>query len=308
MKNKMPLSGIIPPLITPLNDDLTLDKASLGKLLEHILEAGVHGVFILGTTGESASLSSKVKNELITEVSLKINSRVPLLVGITDCSFAESIALAHKSANAGASYLVAAPPFYMNIGQDELRIYYEKLADSIPLPLFLYNMPSHTGISIAPQTVYSLSQHPNIIGIKDSSGDLECFDQICQITNYDVTFSVLVGPEEYLSETMALGGHGGVCGGANLFPELYVNLYNAISTGDIEKEQKLKDCVTFLSDKIYSHGNYQSNYLKGLKAAMQLAGLCKGVLAPPLYAFTEEEKSGFSEKYTAVVDKLKLNL
>lgn len=300
-----PLRGIIPPLITPLNEDFTLDYPSLIKTIDRVISGGVHGIFILGTTGEFSSLSPEVKNELISMTCAKVDGRVPVLVGITVCSFNESLKLAVKAKDSGARAVVAAPPFYMNIDQKELINYYQKLADRVELPLLLYNMPSHTGIDIDISSVKILSDHPNIIGIKDSSGDLKYFESLIDLLDEKPNFTVLVGPEEILVQTMNKGGHGGVAGGANLFPELYVKLYEAILAKDSDRIEALQVTVLFLSQNLYNHGTYKSNYLKGLKASMAFSGLCKGILALPLCAFTDQEKESLRKKYNVVEARVK---
>ncbi|RAI84409.1 dihydrodipicolinate synthase family protein [Algoriphagus yeomjeoni] len=300
MSFSQPFRGIIPPMITPLNPDFSLDKKSLDLILEHMIAGGVHGVFILGTTGEFASLSSRVKKQLIELTCKKVDQRIPVLVGISDCSFEESLDLAKCARDAGADILVATNPFYMNIGQEELIFYFSKLADQVELPVFLYNMPSHTGINIDLETVKVLVEHPNIIGIKDSSGDKKYFESLCDTFREHPEFTILVGPEEILMETMNMGGHGGVSGGANLFPALYVKLFEATEYQDLERMKVLNETVQFLSKNLYSHGTYKSNYLKGLKASMAFEGLCQGVLAMPLSAFDESEIADLREKYEAV--------
>ena len=295
-----PFRGIIPPMITPLNPDYSLDEKSLDLIVEHMISGGVHGIFILGTTGEFASLSSKVKKQLIELTCKKVNQRIPVLVGISDCSFEESLELARCAKEAGADILVATNPFYITIGQEELVFYFSKLADEVELPLFLYNMPSHTGINIDLETVKALVDHPNIIGIKDSSGDQKYFESLCDTFREYPEFTVLVGPEEILVETMNMGGHGGVSGGANLFPSLYVKLFEAVEYQDKERMKVLKETVQFLSKNLYSHGTYKSNYLKGLKASLSFEGLCQGVLAIPLSAFNESEIADLKEKYETV--------
>ncbi|MDR7130025.1 4-hydroxy-tetrahydrodipicolinate synthase [Algoriphagus sp. 4150] len=303
-----PIRGIIPPMITPIHEDFTLDYPSLIKTIEYIISNGVHGLFILGTTGEFSSLSSDVKNELISMTCAKVDGRIPVLVGITDCSFNESLNLAVKAKDSGAKAVVAAPPFYMNLDQKELINYYEKLADRVELPLLLYNIPSHTGLKIDPDSVLTLSGHPNIIGIKDSSGDLSYFEFLTALLTEKPDFTILVGPEEYLVETMNMGGHGGVCGGANLFPELYVKLYEAVRSKNADRIETLEVTVLFLSKNLYSHGNYQSDYLKGLKASMSFSGLCKDILALPLFAYTDEEKESLRKKYNVVESRVKTSL
>jgi 4-hydroxy-tetrahydrodipicolinate synthase len=265
-----------------------------------LIDGGVHGIFILGTPGEFAGLSSAVKSDLIQITCQQVKGRVPILVGVTDCSFTESVELAAIAHKSGAKAVVAAPPFYMNIGQAELINYYQKLADVVELPLFLYDMPSHTKINIEVESAVKLSKHPNIIGIKDSSGEIENFQALCEAFKQQPEFKIFVGPEEFLAETLKIGGDGGVTGGANLFPKLYVALYEAFQKKEYDTVKKFQETILFLSNNLYQHGTYQSSYLKGLKAAMSFEGLCEDNFAPPLFSYTQSEKSILSSKFLLV--------
>ena len=298
-------NGIIPPMITPLKADFSLDINPTERLIEYLIEGGVHGIFILGTTGEFAGLSSAVKRELIQITCQQVKGRVPILVGVTDCSFTESIELAAIAHRSGAEAVVAAPPFYMNIEQEELINYYQKLADIVELPLFLYDMPSHVKINIEVETAVTLSKHPNIIGIKDSSGKIENFQALCEAFRQQPEFKIFVGPEEILAETLLIGGNGGVTGGANLFPELYVALYEAFQKKEYDAVKKFQETILFLCNKLYQHGTYQSSYLKGLKTAMSLEGLCEDNFALPLFPHAFSEKSILSSKLLQVKERVK---
>src|SRR5512139_1726038 len=217
-----PLRGIIPPMVTPLLDYDTLDAAGLERLIEHILAGGVHGLFILGTTGEAASLSHRLRHELVERVCSQVRGRVPVLVGITDTSFVESVELARKSAQAGARALVLAPPYYFPTGQPELLEYLEHLLPELPLPLFLYNMPNRPKPAFAPETVRTAADLPGVAGLKDSSANMIYFRELQFLLEDRPDFTLLMGPEQLLAESVLLGAHGGVCGGANLLPRLYV--------------------------------------------------------------------------------------
>src|SRR5690349_6231143 len=140
------MQGIIPPLVTPLADRDTLDVVGLERLLEHVLSGGVHGLFILGTTGEAPSLSYRLRRELIQRVCEQVRGRTEVLVGITDTAFVESIALARHAADCGATALVLSTPYYFPAGQTELQAYVEHMVTELPLPLVLYNMPSLTKV------------------------------------------------------------------------------------------------------------------------------------------------------------------
>lgn len=300
--------GIFPPMITPLNSDFSLDVAHTEKIIEHLIDGGVHGIFILGTTGESASVSPDVKSDLIRLTCKKVNGRVPVLVGITECSFVQSLDLASIAYESRASALVAAPPFYINIDQDELVNYYQKLADAVKLPLFLYDMPSHTKVNIAVESAVKLSAHPNIIGLKDSSGNKDKFQALCEAFKDNQDFRLFIGPEEMLAEILEMGGHGGVCGGGNLFPKLYVSLYEAFQKKNTEKVQNLHEAIMFLSQNIYTNGTYKSSYLRGLKASLSFEDLCQDILALPLYSYSSTEKEALRKRFLLVKDRVEQTL
>lgn len=285
-----PLRGIIPPLVTPLNATDELDVAGLERLIEHVLAGGVHGVFVLGTTGEAPSLSYRLRRELIERVCRQIAGRVPVLVGITDTAFVESIRLAEHAAGAGAQGVVMAPPFYFPAGQPELMEYVEHIVPRLPLPVLLYNMPSHTKLVYDPPTVRKAADLPGVAGMKDSSGNMIYFHRLQALFKDKPDFTLLVGPEELLGETVMLGGHGGVNGGANLLPRLYVSLYNAAVAGDRDTVERLHEVVMDISVTLYSEGRYSSSFMKGIKCALALEGICNDYMAEPFHRFRQPER------------------
>src|SRR5579863_2484668 len=221
----MSLAGIVPPMVTPLRGRDELDLPGLERLIEHILSGGVNGLFILGTTGEGPSLSYQLRRDLIQRVCQQVNNRVPILVGITDTAFVESFNIAHSAADSGASAVVLAPPYYLPEAQPELHEYLEHLVPELPLPLYIYNMPALTKVHFELDTVRRAMDEPRIIGFKDSSGDLDYFKKAADLAKqHRPDWPVLIGPEEKLFDALQAGGHGGVSGGANLFPKLYVRL------------------------------------------------------------------------------------
>ena len=288
--NNNQFHGIIPPMVTPLKDWDTLDNQGIEKLINHILNGGVHGLFVLGTTGEAPSLSHQLRKEVIKRTLDQVGTKVPVLVGITDTSFIETINIAEFAAEAGASAVVLAPPYYFPAGQFELIEYIEHLEQRLPLPLFLYNMPSHTKMIFEPETVKKASELPGVIGLKDSSGNMVYFHQLQQLFRDQDDFKLFVGPEELLGETLVLGGHGGVCGGANLIPELYVSMYETSIGGDLKKMGELHERIMQVSSSIYSVGKYKSSYLKGLKCALSIMDICNDFMAEPFHKFREPER------------------
>ncbi|UCG59755.1 MAG: dihydrodipicolinate synthase family protein [Phycisphaerales bacterium] len=290
-----PLRGIIPPMVTPLLDRDTLDVAGLERLIEHILAGSVHGLFILGTTGEAPSLSHLLRSELIERVCRQVAGRVPILVGITDTSFVESVNIACKAADSGAQAVVLAPPYYFPAGQAELLEYLRHLTPELPLPLFLYNMPSYTKLVFEPETVVAAAEIAGVVGIKDSSANIVYFHRLQALLKKRPDFTLLIGPEELLAETILLGGHGGVCGGANLLPQLYVDLYNAACSRDLQTVERLHKKVMDISTTVYSVGRYESSFLKGLKCSLSCLGICNDFLAEPFHRFRSAERSAISQ-------------
>ncbi|MCA9044165.1 MAG: dihydrodipicolinate synthase family protein [Planctomycetaceae bacterium] len=285
----MDIKGIVPPLVTPLASRDALDHAGLERLIGNQLDAAVDGLFILGTTGEGPSLSARLQRELITATSQLLENKVPLYVGITDTSLVDAIDLAQAAADAGASAVVAAPPFYFPAGQTELQHWFHELADALPLPLLLYNMPSCVRIVIEQPSLATLIDHENIVGLKDSSGDLEYFAQAIELAREKRPgWPIMMGPEALLIDAMRLGAVGGVTGGANLCPKLFTGLFAAIQSGDTARVAELQEVVVALQ-QLYSFGKYGSSYLKGLKCALELSDICSGLLAAPFDVFKAPE-------------------
>jgi dihydrodipicolinate synthase/N-acetylneuraminate lyase len=285
MTLERPLTGITVPLATPLLDPQTLDTGGLERLVAHVIGGGVSAIFVLGTTGEGPCLTVTQRRDVVEQV-CRNACEIPVVVGITDSSMGEALALAEFSASKGAAAVVYAGPTYSPISQPELVAHVSRLADVLPLPMFLYNMTSHTKVVFEPSTVAKLSTHKNIRGLKDSSGSLPYFQAV---RNAAPDCSLLMGPEELLLPAMMCGASGGVNGGANLYPRLYVALYQAACTGSYSEAKALQDKVMMVSRGIYGHGTYSSSYLKGLKYALSRMGFGSGALAEPYTGFTVHE-------------------
>ena len=290
MEISRPLRGVITAMITPLIDQNTLDHHGLDRLIEHILGGGAHGLFILGTTGEAPSLTYKLRADLIERTCRQVGGRVPVLVGIIDTAFTESIKLAEKAKMAGAYAVVASAPYYFPAAQEELLDYIRDLSAELPLPLFLYNAPHNTHHALGPKLVREASAIRNVIGLKDSSANMIYFHSVCELMRDRPDFTLLVGPEELMAEALLAGGHGGMCGGANFFPKLYVDLYRAASGGDLQCVATLHRKVMAISSTIYRVGRHDSSYLKGLKCAVSLMGICGDFLAEPFRSFDSQER------------------
>jgi len=292
--------GIIPPLVTPLVNRDTLDAAGLSRLLEHLVAGGVSGIFILGTTGEAPSLSYRLRRQMIEKVCEQVAGRVPVLVGITDTSFVESVDLARHAKDLGAAAVVLAPPYYFPAGQTELISYVEHIVAELPLPVMLYNMPELTKVWFEIETLRRLAQLINIVGVKDSSGDLAYFERLAGLKTVRPDWSIFVGPERLIVDAVRLGGDGGVSGGANIYPSLFVACHQAAATGNDAQVKLLLPIIEDLQ-RIYSIGKYASRFIKGTKCALSLFDICSDFMAEPFHRFLPVHRAAV-EKILAEIE------
>jgi len=281
----LPLKGIIPPLVTPLNSYQELDIPGLERLIEHQLSGGVHALFILGTNGEAPSLSYKLRKEYIKRTCELVNNKIPVLVGITDSAIAGSLEIAEYSQKVGADAVVVAPPYYFPISDKDMYNYLETLAPKLALPFLIYNMPSHTKIHLKVDIV-KRAKELGALGIKDSSGDMLYFYSLIEEFKNSPEFSIITGTEIFLPETIMHGGHGAVAGGANMFPKMFVDLYNASVAKDLETISLLREQVLMLYKTIYQVGKHTSRFVKGTKCVLSVMGICNDYMAPPLQKFS----------------------
>ncbi|MHB0957069.1 MAG: dihydrodipicolinate synthase family protein [Pirellulaceae bacterium] len=281
--------GIIPPLVTPLTDRDTLDEPGLQRLVEHVIAGGVHGIFILGSTGEAPSLSYRLRCQMIERTCQLVQRRVPVLVGITDTAFVESLSVARAASAAGAEAVVLATPYYFPAGQTELIAYVQHLTQELPLPVMLYNMPSLTKVWFEIDTLRQLAAIDSILGVKDSSGDLDYFRRLVSLRELRPDWSLLIGPESMLCEALVLGADGGVCGGANVLPQLFVGCYQAAVREDRAQAAALMAEICAFQE-IYTIGKYASRFIKATKSALSLLGICSDFMAEPFNHFLPPQR------------------
>ncbi len=298
------LQGIIPPVATPLAAQDELDIDGVDRLIEHLVQGGVHGLFILGSCGEGPSLSYRLRREMIARVCERTNGRAPVLVGITDSSFTESIALAEFAEDAGATAVVASAPYYFAPSQTELSGYVQRLHEEVPLPLVLYNMPGLTKVTFELATLTELIELPKLMAIKDSSGDLDYYTSVAQLLSEQrPDMSLLIGPEHLLAASMQCGGAGGVHGGANLFPQLFVQWYEALRDGEFENALQLESVVSELQ-AIYQVGSGHSAVPKALKAGLKHLGICSDLPALPFERFNANHRARIADVLDSVIDHM----
>lgn len=286
---KLILKGIIPPVITPLINHKEIDVKGLEKLMEHLLQGGVHGLFMLGTTGEATSLSYQLRKELLKRTAEIVKNRIPVVVGITDTSIEGSLEIAEYSAELGLEGVVVAPPYYMPISQEEMREYLENLVPKLPLPFMMYDMPACTKLHMSIETIRK-AKELGAIGVKDSSGDMSYLFELIEAFKNSPDFSIIAGTELFLPETIIHGGHGAVAGGANIYPKLFVDLYQASLERDLAKIAILRAKVMRINDTIYNVGKHNSRIAKGIKCALSVMNICDDYMAMPLQRHGKDER------------------
>ncbi|MEI7423387.1 MAG: dihydrodipicolinate synthase family protein [Prolixibacteraceae bacterium] len=295
-----PLRGIIPPMITPLKSNDVLDRTGVERLIEHIIGGGVHGLFLLGTNGEGPSLSYRLKKEFLKLSCEIVKGRVPVLVGITDSAFSGALEIADYAKSVGADSVVVAPPFYFPASESEMINYVEKLAAATPLPFVLYNMPMHTKVNLTIPIV-KRARELGCIGIKDSSGDMANMYMLIDAFKEYQDFSLIVGTELYTSDALLGGAHGSVAGGANVFPKLFVDLYDASLKKDLVTIAKIKDQIVWLCNTIYQVSPSAARITISFKTMLSLMGICSDEMALPLMKLENEDR----QKISSYLDEMK---
>ncbi|WP_291788153.1 dihydrodipicolinate synthase family protein [Cecembia sp.] len=298
------IEGIVVPAVTPLLGNGKLDLKGTETLTRHLVDGGVHGMFILGTTGESPSLTVQLRKDLIKTACQSANKEIPVLVGISDTCLEVSLDLAEAAKSGGAVAVVALTPFFFHLDQEDLFHYYTQLAEQCALPLILYNFPHMTKCHLEVQTVSALANHPRIIGIKDSSGNGVYLEKLLEIKAEKPDFYILTGPEEMLAQTVLAGADGGVSGGANLFPKLYTRLFEAAKAKDWKTMQRIQPLILEISKRIYGRGEKSYGYFQGLKVAMEKLGICGSQLASPLLKINPDLEADIQSAIIKISEKV----
>jgi dihydrodipicolinate synthase/N-acetylneuraminate lyase len=272
--------GVIVPMVSPLNEDFTIDKDAVHKILDSLIKAGV-SPFLLGTNGESASLSEVQKSVLIEEAVRYVNRKITVYAGISGNCLDESIKNARLYAQMGVDVLVAHLPFYFPLLENQMLKYYEKLADSVPSPLIIYNNPVTVKQSIPLEIIEQLSHHDNIAGIKDSERGMERLNRSLDLWGKRDDFVYLLGWTSQSVYALLKGSDGIVPSAANFVPGLYKKMYDAAIRNDKTKAYEYQVKTDRISD-IYLKDRNISQAIPALKFIVSLCGLCQPFVLPPL--------------------------
>ena len=240
MRYELNVEGIIPALVTPMNEDETISPEGLKTVIDHVIDGGVHGLFILGSQGESYALSLEEKKQVITESIAASSGRVPVYVGTGMITTAQSIQITKAAKDLGAAAVSVLTPYFITPSREELIDHYKAIAEAAgDMPVLLYNNPNRTAVNIDVETVAALAELPNVVGMKDSSADLIQTMKYINATR-GMGFSVLVGNDASIFATLLSGGKGAVAATANVAPAIIVGIYNAIKAGNLDEARGLQ--------------------------------------------------------------------
>lgn len=286
--------GVIVPMVTPFNRDAdqTINYEAGEQLVEKLIAAGVSGIFTFGSNGEFHVCSAVERIDFSKFVIEKVAGRVPVYVGTGACSTREAIEMSKRAEAIGADALSVINPYFMGISDAQVVNYYRMVAESVKIPVMLYNIPKSTGKNLSKEVVAEVAQFDNVKGVKDSSGNMDNLkDYVDAAAGNDV--DVLVGSDGKISEAFKLGASGTVAGTANLITDVVVGLWRALEAGDEAEAARLQAEIEPIRDVLHLGSTPQT-----LKRSLELAGIPVG---PARFPVTEVAE-GVDEKVIAMLD------
>ena len=284
MFDRASLRGIIPPIATPLTTGGEIDRSGMGRLVEHVLTAGCHGLFVLGSTGEFAFLTARQRREAVEAAVDAVAGRVPVIAGISAVGTQEAVDHCRAAMASGADFVMVTPPYFgsMVVRQEWIADHVLQIVAETDARVMLYNVPPLI-TDIDPRTVARLAEDDHIVGMKDSAPLLHVQDVLFRTR--EMGFRVLCGSEYHLAATLMVGAHGGTPSPANLIPRPYVELYEATVSGDVTRALALQEQVNRFSDTLDEIPSWPS----AVKGALNLMGICGPTMAAPLPSLTAAE-------------------
>ena len=278
----------IVPMLTPFLADGRVDEAAIPRLVEHILAGGSEGIMVCGTTGEFASMSVEQRCDVLRLATAAVAGRALVFAGIGDTSPAHSRRLAEEALRCGADALVTNLPSYYPLTEAMMERYFVDLADAIPAPLYLYNIPQTTRQSIPLAVIERLSQHPRVAGIKDSETDGDRLERLAAMFRGRPDFAVFCGSIAFSLRTLRAGADGIVPGAGNFAPARFSALLDALADGRSADAEAAQEGINALN-ATYQKGRTVSQLFSALKAIMEIHGLCARHVLSPLLPATDEE-------------------
>ena len=300
----MEIKGVIVPILTPLNPDETVDINSLRRLVNYLIDNGVHGIWVSGTTGEFAALSDEQRLISIETVVDEVAGRVPIIGNVSGPSTQPSLKLALAVQEMGLDGVAVTPPYYYNNAQDELLDHYRYINDRSGLPLWVYNIPQTVKTAVAPSTIATLAAEGAVVGVKDSSGAGELLAELnVRCEGGDIPLLRFLGTVFRVTTARAVGAHGVIPAIANLVPGIAAKGWEAGEAGDIDA---VKECnaqllaASRIANLAKGGGTHAAN-LSGMKSALKKIGvLDSDTVSRPLRPLSEDEKQGIP----ALLEKL----
>jgi 4-hydroxy-tetrahydrodipicolinate synthase len=280
------LRGTMAALITPFEDDLSLDAAGLPSVVKHVIDGGATGVMTTGGTGEFPSLT-RDERALITEITVKAAAnRLPVIAGTAACSTGEVIALSHDARDAGADAVIVTAPYYFPLPEAALYEHYASIARDAGLPLVVYNSPLYTGNNLSPDLLVRLLELPGIIGIKQSNADLGQLMEI--LSRAPKGRSICTGIDSQYYAALAIGANGIYSTGAMVLPNRYSELYDFVQQGRHDEARALQLALQPLNQFF----EYDPGYVAPCKEALRLLGCPAGPVRKPLPELNNEQRAG----------------
>jgi 4-hydroxy-tetrahydrodipicolinate synthase len=280
--------GIIPAMVTPITSDGKINVGALRKLTNYLIEGDVHGLFPVGSQGEFYALTFEEKKKVIEVVVEETRGRVPIYAGTGAITTREAIALTQMAEAAGVSAVSVLTPYFIHPNEAELFEFYSAIAKATRLPVLLYNNPGRTGVTISANFVVRASQVENIVGIKDSSGDLTLTAEYIRRT--DEKFSVLAGRDTLIYGTLCYGGKGAIAATANVAPKVIVEIYEAFKAGDWKRSLEAQFRLAPLR-LAFDLGTFPVV----IKEALNLIGIDAGVGIPPVGGISPKAREELRE-------------
>lgn len=293
------LDGVMVALLTPIGDDGKVEHRALRELVGSLVSAGVVGISPLGTTGEGASLSLAERLAVVDSVVASVPDAMTVIPGVFRNVVAETVDELAAYADHGAGAALVAPPHYFSLPAADLQAFFEQTAERSALPLVLYNIPSFTKNAIAPPVIGRLAGHDSVIGVKDSSRDMEHLLEMMDVLELaDVTrqeFAVLTGTDTMLLASLAAGASGAIVASANVVPEVTVGVHRAWTARDMVEARRLEARLRSVVAACRT-----GTYPAGWKAAAALTGHCRPWLVPPRMSLEESETATLRRKLAAL--------
>ena len=274
------LQGSLVALITPMNQDGSIHYEQLRDLIDWHIESGTDGIVAVGTTGESATLSVEEHLSVIEETVKHVNKRVPVIAGTGANNTLEAIALSRAAEKAGADYTLSVVPYYNKPSQEGIYQHFKTIAEATSIPMIIYNVPGRTVVSMTNDTILRLSEIPNIVGVKEASGNIG--SNIELINRVPEGFAVLSGDDHTALPFMLCGGHGVVTVAANAAPKLFADMCRAALQGDIALARELNDWLIPIYDTMFCEPSPAAP-----KWAVSALGKCEPHIRLPLVPLTE---------------------